>query len=169
MITQPSAELLLLMRSMELFFQLRKSPNLTDTYRKLSQSLQLALKVAGWIPVTLLLHGELPIRTYVYSVRFDNVPAEILIPSGGMGMVWCYLKPLSTVIRKTTSCLINTENKPQKWRQRVTVLVGTSNSLNTALAIKFLTRLKPLHKDYTTLQFQRLWQLLIHTYTHFCY
>lgn len=81
-----------------------------------------------------------------------------------MGMVWCYLKPLSTVIRKTTSCLINTENKPQKQRQRVTALVGMSNSLNTALAIKFLTHLKPLHKDYTTLQFQRLWQLLIHTF-----
>lgn len=70
-------------------------------------------------------------------------------------MVWCYLKPLSTVIGKATSCLINTENKPQKRRQRVTVLVGTSNSLNTALAIKFFTRLEPLHKDYTTPQFQR--------------
>lgn len=81
-----------------------------------------------------------------------------------MGTVWCYLKPLSTVIRKTTSCLINTENKPQKQRQRVTALVGTSNSLNTALAIKFLAHLKPLHKDYTTLQFQRLRQLLIHTF-----
>lgn len=81
-----------------------------------------------------------------------------------MGMVWCYLKPLSTVISKTTSCLISTENKPQKQRQRVTALVGTRNSLTTALTIKFLAHLKPLHKDYTTLQFQRLQQLLIHTF-----
>lgn len=35
--------------------------------------------------------------------------------------------------------------------ERVTVLVGMSNSLYTALAIKLLTHLEPLHKDYTTL------------------
>lgn len=92
-----------------------------------------------------------------------TVPAEIPVPSGGMGMVWCYLKPLNAVIRKTTSCLINTKNKPQKWRQRVTVLVGMSNSLNTALAIKFLTRLKPPSQR---LHYPTISETMTTTYTH---
>lgn len=98
---------------------------------------------------------------YMNYVCFDNVPAEILIPSGGMGRVWCCLNPLSTVIRKMTSCQINTE-KNQKLTQRMTAVVGTNNSLNTALAIKFLTQLKSLHKNYTNLWCEILCQLLIH-------
>lgn len=38
-----------------------------------------------------------------------------------------------------------------------------SNSLNAALAIIFLTHFKRLHKNYTTLWFEILCQLLIHT------
>lgn len=46
----------------------------------------------------------------------------------------------------------------------MTAVVGMSNSLNTALAIKFLTHLKTLHKNYNTLQFQIRCQLLIDTF-----
>lgn len=45
----------------------------------------------------------------------------------------------------------------------MTAVVGMSNSLNMALAIKFLIHLKTLHKNYNTLQFQILCQLLIGT------
>lgn len=45
----------------------------------------------------------------------------------------------------------------------MTAVVGRSNSLNTALAIKFLTHLKSLHKNYTDVWFEILCQLLIHT------
>lgn len=46
----------------------------------------------------------------------------------------------------------------------MTAVVGMTNSLNTALAIKFLTHLKSLHKNYTHVWFEILCQLLIHTF-----
>lgn len=46
----------------------------------------------------------------------------------------------------------------------MTAVVGTNNSLNTALAIKFLTHLEPLHKNYTHLWYKILCQLLIPTF-----
>lgn len=46
----------------------------------------------------------------------------------------------------------------------MTAVVGTKNSLNTALVIKFLTHLKSLHKNYTHLWYEILCQLLIHTF-----